>query len=49
MTSDKFEKVTNAVLIDFEDREPTPTGLWTKIAFILFLILSIVGLVASFA
>ena len=49
MTSDLFEKVTIAVMIDFEDRDVPPTGLWTKIAFILFLILSIVGLVASFA
>ena len=49
MTSDKFEKVTNAVLIDFEDREPTPTGLRMKIAFVLFLLLSIVELVASLA
>ena len=37
------------MLIDFEDRDPAPTSLLTKIAFILFLILSIVGLVASFA
>ena len=37
------------MLIDFEDRDPTPTRLLTKIAFILFLILSIVGLVANFA
>ena len=43
-----YVRVRN-VLIYFEDRDPPPTSLWMKIAFILFLILSIVGLVASYA
>lgn len=45
----QLRRDTLAMMIDFDDRDPTPTKLGTKIAFTLLLIVAVAGMVASYA